>query len=206
MCACASAKRGALKFRVRRRRRWPRRWPTGCARPRQNAPRCSTRPQASSPVTRAATCMTVNWPDNKKGAGGGHGALLARAQAGRAPAPLCAGKRAACRFVSFRVQQIGLLLRAGLACGVMFYIPSGVFRGSVERGRTPAHNAILRQRHFYLTMPGSLRVRYSCICLYIMLISLEGIYAVVTNACLLLSGYYCSLQRLACVCGVLTLF
>ena len=206
MRACASAKRGALRFRARRRRRWPRRWPTGCARPRQNAPRCSTRPRASSPVTRTATCMTVSWPDNKKGANGAHGTLLARAQAGRAPAPLCAWKRAACRFVSIRVQQIGLLLRGKLACGVMLYIPSGTFRDSVERGRTPAHNAILRQRHFYLTKPGSLRVRYSCICLYIMLISLEGIYADVTNACLLLSGYFCSLQRLACVCGVLTLF
>jgi hypothetical protein len=157
-------------------------------------------------MTRAATCMTVSWPDNKKGAGGAHGALLARAQAGRAPAPLCAGKRAACRFLSIPFRQIGLLLRGKLACGVMLYIPSGTFRGSVEKGRTPAHNAIMRQRHFYLTKTGSLRVRYSRICLYIMLISLECIYAVVTNACLLLSGYFCSLQRLAGVCGVLTLF
>lgn len=206
MRACESAKRGALKFRVRRRRRWPRRWPTVCAWPRQNAPRCSMRPRVSSPVTRTATCMTVNWPDNKKGAGGAHGALLAHAQEGRAPAPLCAGKRTACRFLSIPFRQIGFLLRGKLAYGVMLYIPSGTFRGSVERGRTPAHNAIMRQRHFYFTMPGLLRVRYSCICLYIMLISLEGIYAVVTNACLLLSGYYCSLQRLAGVCGVLTLF
>jgi hypothetical protein len=157
-------------------------------------------------VTRAATCMTVSWPDNKKRAGGAQGALLARAQAGRAPAPLCAGKRAACRVFSILLRQIGFLLRGKLAYGVMLYIPSGVFRGSVERGRTPAHNAILRQRHFYLTMPGSLRVRNSCICLYIMLISLEGIYAVVTNACLLLASNFCSLQRLAGVCGVLTLF